>query len=52
MFGFLGSIVSATIKTVVTPLAIVKDVVTGTPFETTEEVIDSIKDDIEEAFED
>lgn len=48
MFGFLGNIVSATVKIAILPLAIVKDIVVGEPFETTEAVFDSALEDIED----
>ncbi len=51
MFGFLGNIVSATVKVAVTPLAVVKDVVDGEPFETTSDVLESAVEDIEDIFD-
>lgn len=42
LFGFLGNMVSATVKTVVVaPIAVVADVVNLEPFERTGEVMDS-----------
>ncbi len=52
ILGFVTGLASATIKVVVTPLAIVKDVVEGEPLETTSDLLESAKDDIEEAFDD
>lgn len=50
--GFLSNILSATVKTVVSPIAVVKDVVKGEPFETTEEVLGSAVEDLDESIED
>ncbi len=52
LFGFLANLGSATVKTVVTPLAIVKDVVDGEPFETTGNLLESAGDDVDNAFDD
>ncbi len=52
LFGFLSNITSATVKTVVTPIAIVKDVVEGEPFETTGDLLSSALDDVGDAFDD
>ena len=49
--GFLGSIFGAAVKTVVSPIAAVKDVADGTPFETTGEVLGSALDSVEDAVE-
>lgn len=51
--GFFGDILSATVKTVIAPVAIVKDVVnvaTGEEANATKKHIDSIGDDLEDAF--
>ena len=53
--GFLSNLVSATVKTVITPVAIVKDVVnvvTGEEADSTKKHIESIADDVEDAFDD
>lgn len=53
--GFFGSIFSATVNTILTPVAIVKDVVniaTGEDANSTKKHIDSITYDIEDAFDD
>lgn len=53
--GFFSKIISATVKSVLTPIAVVKDVVniaTGDEPDNTKELIESIGDDIEEACED
>jgi len=53
--GFFSNIVSATIKTVLTPIAVAKDVlnvVVGEEPEATKDLLDSAKDDAEEAMED
>lgn len=52
MFGFIENMVKAGVKVVVSPLAVVKDVVDGEPFETTDAVLTSAKEDVEEAFSD
>lgn len=51
--GFFGNIISATVKTVATPIAIVKDVVnvaTGEEVNATKKHVESIGDDLEDAF--
>jgi len=53
--GFFSNIFSATIKTVLTPVAIVKDVVNvakGEEPDATKNLIKSAVEDTEEAFED
>ena len=53
--GFFSSIVSATIKTALTPLAVVKDAVnvaTGQEADATKNLLSSAKEDAEDAFED
>lgn len=53
--GFLSNMFSATVKTVLTPVAIVKDVVNVVIDEdvnTTKELIQSAIEDIEEGFDD
>lgn len=52
MFGFLGNVLSATVKVAVTPLAVVKDVIDGEPLETTGNVLESAKNDLDDAFDD
>ena len=50
--GFLSSLISATVKTVLTPVAIVKDavnVVIGEDADTTKELLDSAADDVSES---
>lgn len=52
--GFFSSLVSATVKTALTPLAVVKDavnVVTGEEADATKELLQSAGEDIEDAFE-
>lgn len=51
--GFFSSIFSATVKTALTPLAVVKDavnVVTGDEPDTTKKLIESAGEDVEEAL--
>lgn len=53
--GFLTDIISATVKTALTPVAIVKDVVnvvTGEKPEATKDLLTSAAEDLEEAGED
>ena len=53
--GFFDNIISAAVKTVITPIAIVKDVanvVTGEEVNSTKKHINSIADDVEDAFDD
>jgi hypothetical protein len=53
--GFFSNIISAAVKTVLTPVAIASDVVkvvTGNEAETTKNLIDSAKDDAEQAIDD
>lgn len=52
--GFFSSIVSATVKTVLTPVAIAKDVINvaiGEEADATKELLESAREDIEDAFE-
>ena len=51
--GFFGNIISATVKTVLTPVAIVKDVVNvanGDEANATGNLVDSALDDLGDAF--
>lgn len=53
--GFLSNLISATVKTVLTPVAIVKDVVnlaTGEEADATKELLKSAADDVSEATDD
>lgn len=53
--GFLGSLISATIKTALTPVAVLKDVgnvLTGEEPNSTKDHIKSIGDDLSEAGDD
>ena len=53
--GFFGSIISAAVKTVVTPIALVKDVVNVVIDEevtSTKKHMESIANDVEDAFDD
>lgn len=53
--GFFTNIISATVKTVLTPVAIVKDVVdvaTGKEADNTKQLLESAQEDVKEAFED
>ena len=53
--GFLTNILSATIKTALTPIAVAKDVVniaTGEEVNSTKSLLESAKDAAEEGFED
>ena len=53
--GFLSNMLSATVKTVLTPVAIVKDavnVVTGEEADATKNLLLSAKEDVEDAFDD
>ena len=53
--GFLTNVLSATIKTALTPIAVAKDVVniaTGEEVDSTKSLLESAKDDVEEGFED
>jgi hypothetical protein len=53
--GFLTNVLSATIKTALTPIAVAKDVInvaTGEEVESTKSLLESAKDDVEEGFED
>lgn len=50
--GFLTNLISATVKTVITPVAIVKDVVdvaTGTEPQNTKNLLNSATKDVEQA---
>ena len=52
LFGFIGDVASATIKTALTPIAVVKDigaVVIGEEPTSTEKLIESIGDSLEDA---
>ena len=52
LFGFIGDVASASIKTVLTPVAILKDavsVVIGDEPTTTEKLIESIGESLEDA---
>ena len=53
--GFFSNIISATVKTALTPVAIVKDVVnvvTGDDADATKKLLSSAKEDAEDAFDD
>jgi hypothetical protein len=53
--GFFSNIISATVKTALTPLAIVKDainVVTGETPSATKDLLESAREDTSEAFND
>lgn len=53
--GFLTNVLSATVKTALTPIAVAKDVInvaTGEEIDSTKSLLESAKDDIEESFED
>lgn len=53
--GFLSNILSATVKTVLTPVAVVKDVVnvvTDSEVDATKNLLSSAADDVEEAADD
>lgn len=53
--GFLTNLISATVKTALTPVAIAKDVVevaTGNEPENTKKLLESAADDVEEATDD
>lgn len=53
--GFFSNILSATVKTALTPVAVVKDavnIVTGEEVESTKKLLESVKEDAEEAFDD
>lgn len=53
--GFFSNIISATVKTVLTPVAIVKDVVnvvTGDEADATKKLLSSAKKDADDAFDD
>lgn len=52
--GFLTSIISATVKTALTPLAITKDainIMTGDEPETTKNLLESVKEDLDDAVD-
>ena len=51
IFGFVENILTAGVKVVVTPLTVVKDIVEGEPLTTTGAVLESAKDDVEDAFD-
>jgi hypothetical protein len=53
--GFLSNIISATVKTALTPVAVVKDVVnvaTGEEADSTKKLLSSAKNDAADAFDD
>ena len=53
--GFFSNIISATVKTALTPVAVVKDVVnvvTGDEADATKKLLSSAKEDAEDAFDD
>ena len=53
--GFFSNIVSATIKTALTPVAIVKDtvnIVTGNEVDSTKKLLESAREDASDAFDD
>lgn len=53
--GFLSNIISATVKTALTPVAIVKDavnIVTGEDADATKKLLSSAKKDAEDAMDD
>ncbi len=53
--GFLSNMFSATVKTVLTPVTVVKDVVNVVSDEepdTTKRLLESASDDVEDGFED
>jgi hypothetical protein len=53
--GFLSNIVSATIKTALTPVAVVKDVInvaTGQDPDTTKNLLESAGEDVSDAIDD
>lgn len=53
--GFLSNMLSATVKTVLTPVAVVKDavnVVTGEEADATKNLFSSAIEDVEEGFDD
>ncbi len=53
--GFFSNIISPTIKTALTPVAVVKDVVnvaTGNEADTTKNLLESAKDDASDALDD
>jgi len=53
--GFLSSIIGATVKTVLTPVAIVKDVVnvaTGEDVDATKDLLSSAAEDLSDAVDD
>jgi hypothetical protein len=53
--GFLSNMLSATVKTVLTPVAVVKDVVniaTGEEVDATKSLLGSAVEDVEEGFDD
>lgn len=53
--GFFSNMISAAVKTALTPVAVVKDVVnvvTGEEADATKELLESAGDDVNEAFDD
>ena len=54
LFGIVGSVVSATVKTALTPVAVVKDaynVATGEEADTTKNLLSSAGEDLEDAWD-
>ena len=49
LFGFVANIASSAVKVVVTPLAVVKDVIEGEPLTNTTDLISSALDDLNSA---
>lgn len=53
--GFLSSIFSATVKTVLTPISIIKDagnIITGNEINSTSNLLESAVEDVDQAFND
>jgi len=50
--GFLGKLLSATVKTAVTPLAVLKDISEAGENNTTGEILDSALEDLGDSLED
>ena len=51
LFNFVANIASAAVKVVISPVAIVSDIVEGEPFDKTSEILGSAIDDVDEAFD-
>jgi hypothetical protein len=54
LFGILGNVVSATVKTALTPVAVVKDaynVATGEEADTTKDLLGSAGEDLKDAWD-